>query len=81
MQREAKAEMGGGSARPVSLRVGAIESVQHSRLIDWIQRMRGMHRELELELTVVTSPVLAAQVKRGSLDMVLTAMPAAPWTT
>jgi len=76
LQREIKAEMGKGSSPAVTLRVGAIESVLHSWLIDWVQEMRTAHPALALELTVETSPILADQVKRGSLDMALAALPA-----
>ena len=76
MQREIKAEMGGNVSQAVTLRVGAIESVLHSWLIDWVQAMRDRHPALALELTVETSPILVDQLKRGSLDMALAALPA-----
>src|SRR3954462_14697185 len=43
LQREIKGEMGsaGGAQRAVSLRIGAIESVLHSWLIDWVHHMRA----------------------------------------
>ena len=77
MQAEIKAEMGdaGGLRRPVSLRIGAIESVLHSWLIEWVQHMRSTHPDFELELTVETTPVLVDQVRRGALDLALTAVP------
>lgn len=77
LQREVKAELGGGAARPVVLRVGAIESVLHSWLMDGVQRLRGAHPALALELTVETSPVLVDQLARGALDVTLAALPAA----
>ena len=41
LQREIKGEMdAGGAQRAVTLRIGAIESVLHSWLIDWVQQMR-----------------------------------------
>jgi DNA-binding transcriptional LysR family regulator len=75
LQREVKAEMG-GAAQAITLRVGAIESVLHSWLIDWLQDMRQRHPALSLELTVETSPILVDQLKRGMLDVALAALPA-----
>jgi DNA-binding transcriptional LysR family regulator len=77
MQREIKAEMGSAQARAMSLRLGAIESVLHSWLIDWVQQMRQGQPGFELELTVETTPVLIDQMRRGALDLVFAALPAA----
>jgi DNA-binding transcriptional LysR family regulator len=78
LQRELKAELGGAAApRPVVLRVGAIESVLHSWLLDGVRALRGAHPTLALELTVETSPVLVDQLARGALDVALAALPAA----
>lgn len=77
MQREIKAEMGSAAARALSLRLGAIESVLHSWLIDWVQHMRAEQPGFELELTVETTPVLVEQVRRGALDLAFAALPAA----
>ncbi|HUG25125.1 LysR family transcriptional regulator [Piscinibacter sp.] len=77
LQREIKGEMGGGSAqRAVSLRIGAIESVLHSWLIDWVHHMRQGNPDFELELTVETTPVLVDQIHRGALDIAFAALPA-----
>lgn len=76
MQRQVKEEMGGNAARPVALRIGAIESVVHSWLTDWLQQMRAANPDFELELTVETSPVLVDQVRRGAQDLVFAAIPA-----
>jgi DNA-binding transcriptional LysR family regulator len=78
LQREAKSELG-SAARPraVSLRIGAIESVLHSWLIEWVQHMRRGAPEFELELTVETTPILLEQLKRGTLDIAFAALPAA----
>jgi DNA-binding transcriptional LysR family regulator len=77
LQREIKAEMGGGAAQALSLRIGAIESVLHSWLIPWVQQMRASTPGIELELTVETTPVLTEQVRRGALDIAFAALPAA----
>jgi DNA-binding transcriptional LysR family regulator len=69
--------MGSATARALSLRLGAIESVLHSWLIEWVQHMRQTQPGFELELTVETTPVLVEQVRRGTLDLAFAAMPAA----
>lgn len=77
LQREIKTEMGGGASQPLSLRIGAIESVLHSWLIPWVRQMRETTPGIELELTVETTPVLVDQVRRGTLDIAFAALPAA----
>ena len=79
LQREIKGEMGGGagSQRAVSLRIGAIESVLHSWLIEWVHHMRQGNPDFELELTVETTPVLVDQIHRGTLDLAFAALPSA----
>lgn len=76
LQREVKAEMGSGAPLAVSMRIGAIESVLHSWLIPWIEKLRADHPALELELTVETTPILVEQVQRGTQDLVFAALPA-----
>jgi DNA-binding transcriptional LysR family regulator len=86
LQREVKTELGiagrdsrgssnGSSDIAVSLRIGVIESVLHSWLIDWLTLTRKELPELEIELTVETTPVLLDHIRRGVLDMVVTALP------
>lgn len=77
-QRELMLEMGSGGpdAPPMSLRIGAIESVLHSWLLPWIGELRIEHPELELELSVETTPVLTELMRRGTLDLVFAALPA-----
>lgn len=77
LQREVKAEMGTGASLAVSMRIGAIESVLHSWLIPWLEKLRTDHPGLELELTVETTPILMDQIQRGTLDLVFAALPAA----
>jgi DNA-binding transcriptional LysR family regulator len=76
LQREIKTEMGSGQTMQASLRIGAIESVLHSWLIPWIEKLRAEQPGLELELTVETTPVLMDQVQRGAQDIVFAALPA-----
>ena len=78
LQREVKTEMRGGQEpRALSLRLGVIESVLHSWLIPWIEKLRTEQPSLELELTVETTPVLMELVQRGTLDLMFAALPAA----
>lgn len=76
LQRQVKEEMGSNAARPVALRIGAIESVVHTWLTGWLGDMRRTHPDFALELTVETSPVLVDQVRRGAQDLVFAALPA-----
>ncbi len=78
LHREIQGEMGAAGAQPRAalLRVGAIESVLHSWLVDWLQQMRASHPGMSLELTVETTPVLVDQVRRGALDLAFAALPA-----
>lgn len=79
LQREIKAEFGPGGAprdRALLLRLGVIESVLHSWLVDWLQALRREQPALEFALTVETTPVLADQMARGTLDLAIAALPA-----
>jgi DNA-binding transcriptional LysR family regulator len=76
LQRDIKAEMGSSGSQPVTLRIGAIESVVHSWLIEWLRDMRTQEPGLALELTVETSPILVDQLRRGTLDLAVAALPA-----
>jgi DNA-binding transcriptional LysR family regulator len=76
LQREIKAEMGSGMEMAATLRIGAIESVLHSWLVPWIEKLRVEQPGLELELTVETTPVLMDQVQRGAQDIIFAALPA-----
>lgn len=76
LQREAKAEMGSGAPMAVCMRIGAIESVLHSWLIPWLEKLRRDQPGLELDLTVETTPILMDHIQRGTLDLVFAALPA-----
>jgi len=77
LQRQIKAEMGSDQMRSTLLRIGAIESVVHSWLTEWLQQMRQAQTAFELDLTVETTPLLTEQVRRGTLDLAFAALPAA----
>ncbi len=77
LQREVKSEMRGGTLhQALILRLGVIESVLHSWLIPWIGQLRLEQPNLELELTVETTPVLTELMRRGTLDLTFAALPA-----
>ena len=76
LQRQIKSELGSDSSRALLLRIGAIESVVHSWLTEWLQQMRASQTAFELELTVETTPLLTEQVRRGTLDLAFAALPA-----
>lgn len=76
LQRRVRDEMGSSGGSSMTLRIGAIESVVHSWLTEWLKKLRETHSDFELELTVETSPTLVDQVSRGAQDLVFTALPA-----
>lgn len=75
LQREIKSDLGAGVPQPLTLRVGVIESVQHSWLTDWVRALRRAEPLLALELTVETTPLLVDQLTRGALDIAVAAAP------
>jgi DNA-binding transcriptional LysR family regulator len=78
LQREIRSELGStASVRAAALRLGANESVLHSWLIEWVQKLRREQPGLQLELTVETTPVLMDLMRRGAVDLILAALPAA----
>ena len=76
LQREIKSEMGADALRPIALKVGAFESASHSWLMDWVRSVHKANPKIALELTVETSPVLVDLLVRGTLDLIIAAMPA-----
>ncbi len=60
----------------MALKVGAFESASHSWLMDWVHSVHKANPSLSLELTVETSPVLVDLLVRGTLDLVIAALPA-----
>jgi len=70
LQWQVKQELSANNNGPMALRIGAIESVVHSWLPGWLKEMRSQYPDLELQLTVETSPVLVDQIHRGAQDLV-----------
>lgn len=77
LQREVRHELGAPEHLPLSLRVGGIETVLHTWLIPLVAATKARSPQLEFELTVEMTPVLNDQVRRGSLDLIFSAAPAA----
>jgi DNA-binding transcriptional LysR family regulator len=76
LQREMKAELGSPEQLPLSLRIGGIETALHTWLIPMIDHLKQSNPELELELTIETTPALVEQLRRGRLDLAFTVLPA-----
>lgn len=75
--RKTSADISPAGSRRAALRIGAIESVLHSWLVPWLEQLQSEHRNLQLELTVETAPVLVDLGRRGALDLVFTTLPVA----
>ncbi|HEX5802841.1 MAG TPA: LysR family transcriptional regulator [Azospira sp.] len=76
LQRDVKREFGVPEALPLSLRIGGIETVLHTYLVQLMQHLKARNPYIEFELTVEMTPLLNEQIRRGGLDLAFTAMPA-----
>ena len=54
LQHQVKQKPGSASGGPMALRIGAIESVVHSRLSDWLQEMRRQQLSAGLHLRSIS---------------------------
>jgi DNA-binding transcriptional LysR family regulator len=77
IQRELKNEIGTPEPQAMTLRIGGIESILHTWLIPLVEHLRSTQPQVEFELTVEMSPVIAEQVRRGGLDLAFAVIPAA----
>lgn len=77
LQRDVKRELGTPDQLPLSLRVGSIETVLHTWLIPLVEWLKEKKPHIEFELNVEMTHVLNEQVRRGGLDLVFSAAPAA----
>ncbi|GAA5236590.1 LysR family transcriptional regulator [Verticiella sediminum] len=59
------------------LRLGVIETIAHTWLLDLLDDLRRDRQDTELELTIENTPLLAEQFSRGMLDIAILAMPQA----
>ncbi|TAM46457.1 MAG: LysR family transcriptional regulator [Burkholderiaceae bacterium] len=76
LQREIKTELGSPEQLPLSLRIGGNETALHTWLIPMIDLLKKSNPQLELDLTIETTPVLVEQLRRGGLDLTFTVLPA-----
>ncbi|MDR3440311.1 LysR family transcriptional regulator [Telmatospirillum sp.] len=53
------------------LRIGVIETIVHTWLIDFLNRLQAGHQDLEIELTAESTQLLHERLKRGQLDVTL----------
>lgn len=53
------------------VRIGIIESILHTWLIPFLEQLRGVHGELEIELTAEPTTRLHEQLRRGQIDVAL----------
>lgn len=77
LQRDVKREFGTPENLPLSLRVGGIETVLHTWLIPLVEKLKQKNPHIEFELTVEMTHTLNEQIRRGGLDLIFSAMPAA----
>jgi DNA-binding transcriptional LysR family regulator len=61
--------------REPALRLGVIESVEHTWLFSWLALLRGQLPKLEFVLRVDTTDALDEAVARGTLDLAIAARP------
>jgi DNA-binding transcriptional LysR family regulator len=76
IQREMQSEFGTPGRQPVTLRIGAIESVLHTWLIPVVDALKHSSPNINFELTIETTLNLIEQIRRGALDLVFSAQPA-----
>lgn len=76
LQRELKNELGAPEQHPFTLRVGGIETVLHTWLIPMVDALKKSAPQIEFELTIEMTHILNEQIRRGSLDLIFSAMPA-----
>lgn len=53
------------------LRIGVVETIVHTWLIDFLNRLQAGHRGLEIELTAESTQQLHERLRRGQLDITL----------
>lgn len=75
IQHRMRAELGGAEA--FELRIGVIETVLHSWLVELVNALKADNPRIGLEITVEMTPVLNDLLRRGALDLVFTAAPVA----
>ena len=76
IEREMQSEFGMPDRQPMTLRIGAIESVLHTWLIPVVDTLKRASPRINFELTIETTQSLVEQIRRGALDLVFSAQPA-----
>lgn len=67
LQRDLKDELGAPEQLPLSLRLGAVESVLHTWLIPTVDALKRGYPNIEFELTIEMTPVLTDAFCRSKL--------------
>jgi len=74
LQRDIRRDLGVEDQGPPVLRIGAIESIAHTWLVELLGRLRERYPQTRLELTVETSQLLDEHLRRGLIDLAILAM-------
>ncbi len=74
-RREMEAAMQADAGLAGRLRIGVMETVVHTWLVDFLSAIQQAHPALEIELTVDSTQRLHAHLRRGALDVSLQTEP------
>lgn len=77
VQQQMRNELSSPEQEAFVLRLGAIETVLHSWLVRLVHQLKVENPRIGLEITVEMTPVLNDLLRRGALDLIFTAAPAA----
>lgn len=77
VQQQMRSELSAPEQEAFVLRLGAIEAVLHSWLVPLVHKLKAENPRIGFEVTVEMTPVLNDLLRRGALDLVFTAAPAA----
>ena len=69
--REMRTALQGDQTLAGVLRIGVIETIVHTWLIDFLDHLQSGHRGLEIELTAESTQQLHERLRRGQLDVTL----------
>lgn len=73
IQHRIKRDLGKTSQAPIALRLGVIETVSHTWLIQLMEWLREKNPNIQYELNVEMTPALHQQFRRGGLDLLFSA--------
>lgn len=77
VQQQMRSELSAPEQEAFVLRLGAIEAVLHSWLVPLVRKLKAENPRIGFEVTVEMTPVLNDLLRRGALDLVFAAAPAA----